>query len=64
MSQIANHRPIVPEKRRESDEETVLARVRESLSGLRFGTVTIVVQDSVVVQIDRTEKHRLRHSAD
>jgi hypothetical protein len=63
MSQIVNHRPIVPEKRRESDE-TVLARVRESLSGLRFGTVTIVVQDGVIVQIDRTEKHRLRHSAD
>jgi hypothetical protein len=64
MSQIANRRPVASENRRESDEEAVLARVRESLNGLRFGTVTIVVQDGVVVQIDRTEKHRLRHSGD
>ena len=34
-------------------------QIREALRGLRFGSVTIVVQDSVVVQIDRTEKRRL-----
>jgi hypothetical protein len=27
---------------------------------LRFGSVNIVVQDGVVIQIDRTEKRRLR----
>jgi len=27
---------------------------------LRFGSVNVIVQDGVVVQIDRTEKRRLR----
>jgi len=30
------------------------------LSGLRYGTVCVVVQDGVVVQVERTEKIRLR----
>ena len=41
-----------------SDHE--LQQIREALAGLRFGSVTIVVQDGVVVQIDRTEKKRLQ----
>lgn len=41
-----------------SDEE--LSRILRALGGLRFGSVTIVVQDGVVVQIDRTEKTRVR----
>lgn len=36
-----------------------LERIRESLQGLHHGEVTVVVQDGVVVQIERTEKHRL-----
>jgi hypothetical protein len=49
----------------ESDIATValLSQIREVLHGLRFGSVTIVVQDGVVVQIDRTEKRRLQPSA-
>jgi hypothetical protein len=45
------------------DTEVVLAQIRGVLQGLRFGSVTIVVQDGVVVQIDRTEKRRLQPSA-
>lgn len=37
----------------------VLERIRESLEGLRFGAVTIVVHDGKVVQIERSEKVRL-----
>ena len=44
--------------------EFELAQIRESLKGLRFGTVNIVVQDGVVVQIDRTEKKRLVRRGD
>lgn len=36
-----------------------LARVREALAGLRYGEVTVIVQDGVVVQVERTEKLRL-----
>jgi len=38
----------------------VLERIDEALAGLRFGTVTVVVQDGVVVQVERTEKFRMR----
>ena len=40
-------------------QEASLARIGEALKGLRFGTVLAVVQDGVVVQIERTEKTRL-----
>ena len=36
-----------------------LERIRTALRGLRYGTVTAVVQDGVVVQVDRTEKIRI-----
>ncbi len=36
-----------------------LAKVRDALNGLRYGEVTIVVQDGVVVQVERTEKVRI-----
>jgi hypothetical protein len=36
-----------------------LAKVRDALSGLRFGEVTIIVQDGLVVQVERTEKVRV-----
>ena len=42
------------------DELDVIARVRESLRAIRFGTVLIVVQDGRVVQIETAEKIRLR----
>lgn len=40
--------------------EEAFDQIRESLRGLRFGSVNIIVQDGVVIQIDRTEKRRLR----
>jgi hypothetical protein len=42
-----------------TDADPVLEQVRESLRNLRFGHVQIVVQDGVVVQIDRLERHRI-----
>jgi hypothetical protein len=39
--------------------DQALDRVRDALAELRFGTVTVVVQDGVVVQVERTEKVRL-----
>lgn len=40
-----------------------LDKVRDALAELRFGTVTVVVQDGVVVQVERTEKVRLARPA-
>lgn len=39
-----------------------LVEIRNALRGLRFGSVHIVVQDGVIVQIERTEKCRLRRA--
>jgi hypothetical protein len=36
-----------------------LDRIQDALRGLRFGEVTVIVQDGVVVQVERTEKLRL-----
>ena len=44
---------------RSDTEDLVLAQIRESLRNLRFGHVQIVVQDGVVVQIDRLERRRI-----
>ena len=43
----------------EGDRLDALDRIQTALRGLRFGTVTVVVQDGVVVQVERTEKIRL-----
>ena len=36
-----------------------IERVREALAGMRYGHVTVVVQDGVIVQVERTVKQRL-----
>lgn len=40
--------------------EESLSSVREALSGLKFGNVSLTVHEGRVVQIDVTEKKRLR----
>jgi len=42
-----------------SDQE-VNEAIRHALHGLRYGQIVIIVQDGVVVQVDRTERRRLR----
>jgi hypothetical protein len=36
-----------------------LSEILGLLKGLRYGSVQIIVQDGVIVQIDRTEKKRI-----
>lgn len=40
--------------------ESPLERVRRAVEGIRFGEVRLIIQDGVIVQIDRVEKERLR----
>ena len=49
----STRRPDETRKLREVQE------IREALEGLQFGSITVIVQDGIVVQIDRTEKVRL-----
>lgn len=39
---------------------TVLPVIEAHLLGMKFGQLTIIVQDGVVVQLDRTDRHRVR----
>jgi hypothetical protein len=52
----SHHFPIATS--READGEAI-DEIRASLKNLRYGSVTIIVQDGVIIQIDRTEKRRL-----
>jgi hypothetical protein len=40
-----------------------LRYVEDALRELQYGTVTIVVQDGVVVQVERTERRRFQRAA-
>jgi hypothetical protein len=40
--------------------EESMAEIVRALRGLRFGSVHVVVQDGIVIQVDRTEKRRIR----
>jgi hypothetical protein len=39
--------------------DVALRRIGEALHGLRYGSVLAIVQDGVVVQMERTEKTRI-----
>ena len=42
--------------------EESLANVREALTGLKFGNISLTIHEGRVVQIDVTEKKRLKPS--
>ena len=41
-----------------SDED--LDAIRDALRGVRYGSALITIQDGVIVQIDRTDRRRMR----
>lgn len=47
-----------------TNEAETLDAIRRALSGLRYGSIEVVVHDSKVVQIERKEKVRLQTSAE
>jgi hypothetical protein len=59
----AGDRQLAPD-RHERQLQQVLTQIEGALHHLRFGQVTITVQDGVVVQIDRLERTRIQRGAD
>jgi hypothetical protein len=45
---------------RSAGSEIGLEHVRLAVAAIRFGEVRVVIQNGVIVQIDRIEKQRLR----
>jgi hypothetical protein len=54
-SSLTSRRDVQPEP--DSGDE-ILRRIANAISGVRFGSVEVVIQDSRVVQIERKEKFR------
>jgi len=48
----------------ERRETIVLQHILKAIRGVRFGTVTLIIQDGIVIQIDQTEKTRVDYSQD
>jgi hypothetical protein len=42
--------------------DVTFEHIREALVGLQFGEVLVVLQDGVIVQLERTERKRFRKS--
>lgn len=47
-------------KNKELAVESCLNEVKNILKDLKFGTITIVVQDGIPIQLDTTEKKRIK----
>jgi hypothetical protein len=59
MRQINKEKTMSTNINKNPADEAPLKKVVESLKGLRFGSITITVHNSKIVQIDRIEKTRL-----
>jgi hypothetical protein len=46
----------------EDNCDVPIQAILDALRGLRFGSVTVIVQDGVIVQVERIEKKRLGRS--
>jgi len=44
---------------RDQNLETAIEQIRAALTGLKFGQVTAIVQDGIIVQVERIEKKRI-----
>ena len=64
MSEELSHlsHPSRPSRPQRSDDPRALGEIREALRGLQHGRLTVVVQDGVIVQLERTDKVRLSDS--
>ena len=48
-----------PEKKKSDNIDVSLTKVKEMIQDIRYGNVTLIVQDGKIIQIDKTEKVRL-----
>ena len=47
-------------KPKENNIEETLEKIKETVASVKYGTVTLVIQDGHVVQIEKNEKIRLK----
>ena len=42
------------------DRDHEIEQIRRAVKGIRFGEVRVIIQDGLIVQIERVEKQRIR----
>lgn len=52
MGQLDNHDVL---------DNSYLKKVKDLISDMKYGSITIVVQDGKIIQIDKTEKFRIKN---
>jgi hypothetical protein len=40
--------------------ETIFVKIKEMLDSMKFGSITLVIQDGKIIQLEKNEKVRLR----
>lgn len=48
-------------KDKKSRNEEYLSIIRDAVSQIQYGTVTVSIQDGVIVQVERSERYRLKN---
>jgi hypothetical protein len=49
------------EERHNVLKDSHLEKIKDLIQDMEFGNITIIVQDGKIVQIDKTEKHRIKN---
>lgn len=50
----------MPEKEKGNSLKTQMKRIEEEIASIQYGILSIVIQDGCIVQIEKSEKFRLR----
>lgn len=51
--------PVSQPRPRRAEDPRVLVQIRDALLGMEHGKLTVVVQDGLIIQLERTDKVRL-----
>ena len=46
--------------KRSQEQHQWKEKIEELLKNMKYGNITIIVQDGKIIQIDKTEKHRIQ----
>jgi hypothetical protein len=62
MAEKGQDRPKAAARPDNPEPVEALEAIKDALRGLKFGEVTVTVQDGIAVQVERTERTRLRRA--
>jgi hypothetical protein len=57
---IKRRRSVMKQEERSTFHESHIEKIEDLIGDLKYGSITIIVQDGRIVQIDKTEKYRIK----